>query len=105
VKAHIERRDRSGKALCGASMPEDFNPWTTHLETCERCSKIDYKRREEGAAKAARIFAAARPETNAPVPKRDDSDIDPAILDALIEPMEYSEGDPRGKDPLHPKTR
>jgi len=52
AKAHIEKRDRSGKALCGARIPDDFHPWRTDLETCERCVNIDDKLRREGAARA-----------------------------------------------------
>lgn len=50
MKAHIERRDRSRKVLCGVTIPADYNPWSTSLESCERCARIKQQRDNKPSA-------------------------------------------------------
>ena len=38
AKQHTD--NGKGKGLCGANIPEEFNPWTSSLETCLRCASI-----------------------------------------------------------------
>lgn len=51
MKGHIDRGD--GKGLCGSSIPSSFDPWSSGLESCQRC--VDAKARA-----AAKFHSQAR---------------------------------------------
>jgi hypothetical protein len=61
VKQHIERRDNSGKTLCGIDLPEGFTAWSDH-ESCERCGKIQDKAEREGAKRSVTEAVTAKPD-------------------------------------------
>jgi hypothetical protein len=54
MKSHIEDR-RTGKALCGAKIPEDFDPWRTSAESCQRCVDLKYARQQKHFEKEAEL--------------------------------------------------
>jgi hypothetical protein len=52
AKLHTERRDGSGKALCGVDLPHDHDAWA-RLETCERCVAVARARERKRITRAA----------------------------------------------------
>ncbi len=59
MKSHI--RDRStGRALCGANIPEDYHPWRSTAESCERCASISHRRQEKHLEKEAELARVKR---------------------------------------------